>query len=59
MHILDCVGFPLRQVSSLAVARTRDALYNSWDTNGPKDQVIPHLLETGTMQRFLDPLAAI
>ncbi len=44
-------------MSSLAVARTRDALFNSWDKNDPKDaQVILHLLKTGTTQRYLEPL---
>src|SRR5689334_11425771 len=34
-------GFRAHQVSSLAVARTREALYNSWVKNDPKDaQVI-------------------
>lgn len=57
MHVLGQAGFQLCQVSSLAVARTRDALYNSWDKNDPKDaQVILHLLKTGATQRFLDPL---
>jgi transposase len=57
MHLLGRAGFQLRQVSSLAVARTREALYNSWDKNDPKDaQVILHLLKTGATQRFLDPL---
>ena len=57
MHVLGQAGFRLCQVSSLAVARTRDALYNSWDKNDPKDaQVILHLLKTGATQRFLDPL---
>jgi transposase len=57
MHRLGRAGFQLRQVSSLAVARTRDALFNSWDKNDPKDaQVILHLLKTGATQRFLDPL---
>jgi transposase len=57
VYALGQAGFELRQVSSLAVARTRDALYNSWDKNDPKDaQVILHLLKTGATQRFLDPL---
>ncbi len=44
-------------MSSLAVARTREALYNSWDKNDPKDaQVILHLLKNGTTQAYLDPL---
>lgn len=59
MHRLGLTGVTLRQVSSLAVARTRDAMYNSWDKNDPKDaQVILHLLKTGTTQRFVDPLVA-
>jgi transposase len=59
MHRLGLAGFTLRQVSSLAVARTRDAMYNSWDKNDPKDaQVILHLLKTGTTQRFVDPLVS-
>jgi hypothetical protein len=57
MHVLGQAGFQLCQLSSLAVARTRDALYNSWDKNDPKDaQVILHLLKTGATQRCLDPL---
>jgi len=59
MHRLGLAGFRLQQVSSLAVARTRDAMYNSWDKNDPKDaQVILHLLKTGTTQRFVDPLVS-
>jgi len=53
---LGAAGFSLQQVSSLAVARTREALYNSWDKNDPKDaQVILRLLKTGATQRFVDP----
>jgi transposase len=59
MYALGRAGCELRQVSSLAVARTREALYNSWDKNDPKDaQVILHLLKTGATQRFVDPLVA-
>jgi len=37
--------------------RTREARYNSWDKNDPKDcQVILHLLQTGTTQIYNDPL---
>jgi transposase len=57
-HFLGAQGFALSLVSSLAVARTRDALYNSWDKNDPKDaQVILHLLKTGATQVYHDPLA--
>jgi transposase len=56
-YILGQAGFRLSLVSSLAVARTREAMYNSWDKNDPKDaQVILHLMKTGTTQRYLDPL---
>lgn len=56
---LGQAGFRVHQVSSLAVARTREALYNSWDKNDPKDaQVILHLLKTGATQAFVDPLPA-
>ena len=56
-YLLGQAGFHLALVSSLAVARTREALYNSWDKNDPKDApVILHLLKNGTTQRYLDPL---
>ena len=56
-YVLGQAGFHLSLVSSLAVARTRDAMYNSWDKNDPKDaQVILQLMRTGTTQRYLDPL---
>jgi len=54
---LDQQSYTLQLASSVAVARTRDALYNSWDKNDPKDaQVILHLLKTGATQHFHDPL---
>ena len=57
VYVLGQAGFRLCMVSSIAVARTREALYNSWDKNDPKDaQVILHLLKNGTTQRYLDPL---
>jgi len=56
-YVLGRAGVHVAQVSSIAVARTREALYNSWDKNDPKDaQVILHLLKHGTTQRYLDPL---
>ena len=52
-------GFDVRLVSSLALARTREALHNGWDKNDPKDaQVILHLLAIGSSQRYHNPLAA-
>ncbi len=56
-YFLKTQGFELRLVSSIAVARTREALHNSWDKNDPKDaQVILHLLRNGNTQRFYDPV---
>ncbi len=56
---LGQAGCRLHLVSSIAVARTREAQYNSWDKNDPKDaQVILHLLKTGCTQRFVDPAVA-
>lgn len=56
-YFLHQCGFELRLISSLAVARTRDALYNSWDKNDPNDtQVLLHLLKTGVSLRYHDPL---
>ena len=50
-------GHVVHFVSSIATCRTREALYNSWDKNDPKDaQVILHLLKAGTTQIFSDPL---
>ena len=52
-------GFDLRLVSSLALARTREALHNGWDKNDPKDaQVILHMLRIGATQSYLDPIRA-
>ena len=44
-------------IPSVGLARTREALHNSWDKNDPKDaQVILHMLQTGADQFFHDPL---
>lgn len=52
-------GVSLRLVSSVALARTREALYNGWDKNDPKDaQVILHMLKIGATQTYVDPLLA-
>ncbi len=52
-------GFEVRLVSSLALARTREALHNSWDKNDPKDaQVMLHMLRIQATQRYHDPLRA-
>ena len=50
-------GFQLQLISSLALARTREALHNSWDKNDPKDaQVILHLLKGRLTQHYHDPI---
>ena len=52
-------GFMLRLVSSVALARTREALHNGWDKNDPKDaQVILHMLKIGATQTYCDPVRA-
>jgi hypothetical protein len=57
-HFLQAEGFHLELIASLAVARTREAMHNSWDKNDPKDaQVLLHLLKTGVTQHYHDPLA--
>jgi transposase len=56
-HFLPIQGFHLELIPSLAVARTREAMHNSWDKNDPKDaQVLLHLLANGFTQHFHDPL---
>ncbi|SNT76963.1 IS110 family transposase [Paracoccus seriniphilus] len=56
-HHLGQAGFDLKLIPSVGLARTREALHNSWDKNDPKDaQVILHMLEIGAVQFFHDPL---
>jgi Transposase len=56
-YFLHCQGFELRLIPMLALARTREAMHNSWDKNDPKDaQVILQLLKTGLAQTWHDPL---
>ena len=52
---LATAGFEVKLVSSVALARTREALNNSWDKNDPKDaQVILHMMEIGNTQFYHD-----
>lgn len=54
---LGTAGFEIKLVSSVALARTREALNNSWDKNDPKDaQVILHMMQIGNEQFYHDPL---
>lgn len=56
-YFLHSEGFQLELISSLALARTREAMHNSWDKNDPKDaQVILHLLQAGLTQHYHDPM---
>ncbi len=52
-------GFAVRLISSVGLARTREALHNDWDKNDPKDaQVMLHMIRIGASQVYHDPLAA-
>lgn len=54
---LHQAGFSLRLISSLSLARTREAMHNSWDKNDPKDaHVMLHMMQTGLTQTWHDPL---
>jgi transposase len=50
-------GVEVYLVSSVAAARFREALFNSWDKNDPKDAaVILDLLKQGKVLRYYDPV---
>ena len=54
---LGVADFEVKLVSSVALARTREALNNSWDKNDPKDaQVILHMMQIGNEQFYHDPM---
>ena len=56
-YFLHSKGIEINLISSLAMAKTREARYNSWDKNDPKDaQVILYMLKTGLTQTYHDPL---
>jgi len=56
-HRLFTEGFQVQMVSSVASARFREVVFNSWDKNDPKDAgVILSLLKQGITQRYHDPL---
>jgi len=58
-YFLHARGFELRLIPTMALARTREAMHNSWDKNDPKDaQVILHMLKTGLSQTWHDPLVS-
>ena len=52
---LAAAGFEMKLVSSVSLARTREALHNSWDKNDPKGaQVILHMMEIGNTHFYHD-----
>lgn len=54
---LESNGIEVHLASSLACARVREAMFNSWDNNDRKDaRVIMYLLEHGMTAPFHDPL---
>jgi transposase len=54
---LSAAGFETKLISSVALARTREALHNSWDKNDHKDaQVILHMMRIGAEQFYHDPI---
>lgn len=56
-YVLAEAGNTVHLASSLACARVREALYNSWDKHDRKDaRVILYLLEQRLTQEFHDPL---
>lgn len=55
-HFLMTEGFEVFGISTLVLARTREALHNSWDKNDPKDAaVILYLLRQGITQSLSEP----
>jgi transposase len=58
-HRLLTDGFEVVGISSVAQARYREAMFNSWDKNDPKDAaVILEMLRRGAVQRYVDPMIA-
>jgi transposase len=58
-HRLLLAGFEVVSISSVAQSRFREAMFNSWDKNDPKDAaVILEMLKHGRTQRYVDPMLA-
>lgn len=58
-HRLLMAGFEVVSINSVAQARYRDAMFNSWDKNDPKDAaVILEMLRRDAYQRYVDPMLA-
>lgn len=58
-HRLLRAGFEVVAISSVAQSRFREAMFNSWDKNDPKDAaVILEMLKQGRTQKYVDPMLA-
>jgi transposase len=58
-HRLLREGFEVVSISSLALARFREARFGTWDKNDPKDaQVMVAMMEQGMVQIYWDPLVS-
>lgn len=58
-HRLATSGVEVVSISSVAQSRFREAMFNSWDKNDPKDAtVILEMLKQGRVQRYVDPMLA-
>lgn len=58
-HRLLGAGVEVSFVSSVAQARYREAKFNSWDKNDPKNaSVILDMLKHGMVMRYVDPMVA-
>lgn len=58
-HRLLVEGFEVVGINSVAQSRYREAMFNSWDKNDPKDAaVILEMLRRGAFQRYVDPMLA-
>jgi len=58
-HRLICAGIEVVSISSVAQSRFREAMFNSWDKNDPKDaSVILEMMKQGRVQTYVDPMVA-
>lgn len=58
-HRLAQAGVEVVGISSVAQSRYREAMFNSWDKNDPKDAgVILEMLKQGRTQQYVDPMLA-
>ena len=58
-HRLLRANLEVVSISSVAQSRFREAMFNSWDKNGPKDAaVILEMLKQGRTQKYVDPMRA-